>query len=40
MKDEGVDLGALGLTGFQWGWAVNAARYALSELPVANPAIL
>ena len=40
MKDEGIDLGALGLTGFMWGWAVNAARYALNELPVPNPAIL
>ena len=40
MKDEGVDLATLGLTGFMWGWAVNAARYALNELPVPNPAIL
>jgi len=40
MKEEGIDLAALGLTGFQWGWAVNAARYALGELPVPNPAII
>lgn len=40
MKDAGIDLSALGLTGFMWGWAVNAARYALNELPVPNPAIL
>lgn len=40
MKEHGIDLASLGLTGFQWGWAVNAARYALAELPVPNPAII
>jgi hypothetical protein len=40
MKDHGIDLASLGLSGFQWGWAVNAARYALAELPVPNPAII
>ncbi len=28
------------LTGFMWGWAVNAARYALELPPVPNPAIV
>lgn len=27
------------LTGFLWGWAVNAARYCLALPPVPNPAI-
>ena len=30
----------LGLTGFQWGWAVNAAKYIVGAPPVPNPAIL
>jgi hypothetical protein len=29
-----------GLTGFMYGWAVNAAKYALGAPPVANPALL
>ena len=29
-----------GLTGFMWGWAVNAARRCLELLPVENPAIV
>lgn len=29
-----------GLTGFQWGWAVNAARYCVELPPAPNPAIL
>lgn len=33
-------LRSLGLTGFMWGWAVNAAKYALDLPPVANPAIV
>jgi hypothetical protein len=33
-------LGALGITGFQWGWAVNAARFAESLPPEPNPAII
>jgi len=28
------------LTGFMWGWAVNAARSALNLSPVPNPALL
>ena len=28
------------LTGFMWGWAVNAVGYALGEPPKPNPAIL
>lgn len=44
MKQGGSDYGkhieALGISGFQWGWAVNAAR-AIVELPaVPNPAII
>lgn len=27
-------------TGFSWGWAVNAARYAMHADPVPNPAIM
>jgi hypothetical protein len=32
--------GASGITGFQWGWAENAAKYALGLPPVPNPAIV
>lgn len=40
MKDDGVPIGDLGLSGFMWGWAVNAARRC-AELPaVPNPAIM
>ena len=40
MKDDGIPLDQLALTGFMWGWAVNAAR-AIVELPeVPNPAIV
>jgi hypothetical protein len=40
LKDRGVPLADLGLTVFQWGWAMNAARYCV-ELPAApNPAII
>ena len=28
------------LTGFMWGWAVNAARHVLKLKPVPNPAII
>lgn len=28
------------LTGYMWGWAVNAARYALDLPPTPNPAIV
>jgi hypothetical protein len=40
MKAAGIPLADLGLTGFQWGWAVNAARRCLELEPVDNPAIL
>lgn len=33
-------IGDLGLTGFMWGWACNAARRCLELPPVENPAIL
>lgn len=35
-----VSMSDLGLTGFQWGWAVNAAKYIVGAPPVPNPAIL
>lgn len=28
------------MTGFQWGWAVNAAKYIVGAPPVPNPAIM
>lgn len=40
MKRDGIPIDDLGLTGFMWGWAVNAARYSLTAPPVPNPAIL
>lgn len=40
MKAEGIDLAELELTGFMWGWAVNAARKVLGDGPVPNPAIV
>lgn len=40
MKRDGVDLADLGLSGFMWGWAVNAARRCLELPAVANPAII
>ena len=40
MKRLGYPLSDLDLTGFQWGWAVNAARYS-EHLPAwPNPAII
>jgi len=33
-------LNGLGITGFQWGWAVNAARFAADLPPEPNPAII
>ena len=40
MKADGIDLASLDMTGFMWGWAVNAARQ-IVELPsVPNPAIV
>lgn len=40
MKADGYALGDLGLTGFMWGWAVNAARRCVELPSVPNPAIL
>jgi hypothetical protein len=40
LKDEGVALDTLGITGFQWGWAYNAARRCLELPPEPNPAFL
>ena len=40
LKEEGIGLDNLGLTGFQWGWAYNAARRCLELPPVSNPAIV
>jgi hypothetical protein len=39
MKEDGV-VQEEGLTGFQWGWALNAARRCVELGPVANPAII
>jgi hypothetical protein len=33
-------LSDLGITGFQWGWAVNAARFTKSLPPEPNPALI
>lgn len=40
MKKDGFDLSDLGLTGFMWGWAANAARRCVELPPVSNPAIV
>lgn len=40
LKEEGIPLETLGLTGFQWGWAYNAARRCLELPSVQNPAIV
>jgi len=40
LKDEGIDLSVLEITGFMWGWAYNAARRCLELPPVPNPALL
>jgi hypothetical protein len=40
LKEEGVALDTLGITGFQWGWAYNAARRCLELPSVPNPAIV
>ncbi len=40
LKDEGIGLDKLGITGFQWGWAYNAARRCLELPPQPNPAII
>ncbi len=40
MKADGVPIAELGITGFMWGWAANAARRCLELPEVPNPAIL
>jgi hypothetical protein len=40
MKEAGVPLAELDLTGFQWGWAANAARNVLGLEHQPNPAIV
>jgi hypothetical protein len=40
MKADGIELSGYGMTGFQWGFAVNLARYALGLPEVANPALI
>lgn len=40
MKEAGSDIDELGLSGFMWGWAVNAARRCVELPPVPNPAIV
>lgn len=40
MKDDGIPLDQLGLSGFMWGWAANAARRCLELPEVPNPAIV
>lgn len=40
MKADGYELATLGLSGFQWGWAVNAARRCVELPAVPNPAII
>lgn len=40
MSLAGVTFDDLGLSGFQYGWAVNAAKYARNAPPSPNPALL
>lgn len=40
MELVGISLHGLGLTGFMFGWAVNAAKYASGATPSNNPALL
>lgn len=40
MKAAGAPLEELKLTGFMWGWALNAARRSVELGPVPNPAII
>lgn len=40
MKEDGIPLSDLGLSGFMWGWAANAARRCLELPAVQNPAIV
>lgn len=38
--EQSAEWEKLGLTGFQWGWAVNTVRMILGMSPVGNPAII
>lgn len=38
--EEWASINQLGLSGFQWGWAVNAARRCVELPEVPNPAIM
>lgn len=40
MKDDGIPINELDLTGFMWGWAANAARRCVELPPAPNPAIV
>lgn len=40
LVERGADITGHGITGFQWGWAVNAARYAVDADQQPNPAII
>ena len=40
MKRQGIPLGRLGLSGFQWGWAYNAVQRCLGLSSVSNPALI
>lgn len=40
IKESCPSFDELGLTGFMWGWAANAARRCLEAPPLPNPAIL
>lgn len=40
LKDDGIPLADLGLSGFMWGWAYNAAARCLELPPQPNPAFL
>ena len=42
MRERGLYDGirGLGISGFQWGWAVNAARFCVEVEPQPNPAIM
>lgn len=39
IEETNDEFNGLDLTGFMWGWAVNAARRCLELSPVSNPAI-
>jgi hypothetical protein len=40
MKEAGVPIDGLDLTGFMWGWAANAGRHVLGLAHQPNPAIV